>query len=217
MKTALKAAAAAAVLALTAAGAAQAAVTVSFTGGDLPLPSGQQLVWDFDGLEASVYTATFSGTAGTGVYNGADGLHSGVAAPPPGTTSQYASVLGGGTLTLTTPEITQLSIYMGSPDDYNSITFYYAGGGSETLTGLQLAGGAFSGDQSVGRRMTYDFGGQKVTSVQFTSSGNSFEFDNIATTSAVPEPATWAMMITGFGMAGAAMRRRRRTAALAYA
>jgi hypothetical protein len=25
----------------------------------------------------------------------------------------------------------------------------------------------------------------------------------------VPEPATWAMMITGFGLAGAAMRRRR--------
>lgn len=25
---------------------------------------------------------------------------------------------------------------------------------------------------------------------------------------AVPEPSTWAMMIVGFGMAGAAMRRR---------
>ncbi|MEP6785555.1 MAG: esterase-like activity of phytase family protein [Sphingomonadales bacterium] len=31
----------------------------------------------------------------------------------------------------------------------------------------------------------------------------------------VPEPGTWAMMITGFGMAGTAMRRRRRTAAIA--
>ncbi len=30
-----------------------------------------------------------------------------------------------------------------------------------------------------------------------------------ATTGAVPEPATWAMMIAGFGLAGAAMRRRR--------
>ena len=216
MKTALKAAAAAAVLALTTAGAAQAAVTVSFTGGDLPLPSGQQLVWDFDGLEASAYSVTFSG-AGTGRYNGADGLQSGVAAPPPGTGSYYASVLSGGKMTLTTPLISQLSIYMGSPDDFNQIVFHYAGGGSDTLTGLQLAGGAFNGDQLVGRRMTYDFGGQKVTSVEFTSSGNSFEFDNIATTSAVPEPATWAMMITGFGMAGAAMRRRRQTAALAYA
>lgn len=31
-------------------------------------------------------------------------------------------------------------------------------------------------------------------------------------TDAVPEPATWAMMIAGFGMAGAAMRRRRQVA-----
>ena len=29
-------------------------------------------------------------------------------------------------------------------------------------------------------------------------------------TGAVPEPATWAMMIVGFGMAGAAMRRHKR-------
>ncbi len=34
-------------------------------------------------------------------------------------------------------------------------------------------------------------------------------------TSAVPEPATWAMMITGFGLAGAALRQRRRQAVFA--
>ena len=33
--------------------------------------------------------------------------------------------------------------------------------------------------------------------------------------SAVPEPATWAMMITGFGLAGAAIRRRRVTFSMA--
>lgn len=32
---------------------------------------------------------------------------------------------------------------------------------------------------------------------------------------AVPEPATWAMMVAGFGVAGAAMRRRRRVAVAA--
>ena len=35
------------------------------------------------------------------------------------------------------------------------------------------------------------------------------------TTTAVPEPATWAMMIMGFGLAGAAMRRRRGALAVA--
>ena len=34
---------------------------------------------------------------------------------------------------------------------------------------------------------------------------------NNATLAAVPEPATWAMLIVGFGMLGAAMRRRRST------
>ncbi len=29
---------------------------------------------------------------------------------------------------------------------------------------------------------------------------------------AVPEPATWAMMIAGFGLAGSALRRRQRVA-----
>lgn len=38
--------------------------------------------------------------------------------------------------------------------------------------------------------------------------------DNIQlSTGAVPEPATWAMMITGFGMAGTMLRRRRMVAA----
>jgi len=34
---------------------------------------------------------------------------------------------------------------------------------------------------------------------------------------AVPEPASWALMIGGFGLAGAAMRRRRSTVRVAYA
>lgn len=37
-----------------------------------------------------------------------------------------------------------------------------------------------------------------------------------ATVGAVPEPATWAMMLVGFGMMGAAMRYRRRNATVVY-
>ena len=38
---------------------------------------------------------------------------------------------------------------------------------------------------------------------------------SISLASAVPEPATWALMISGFGLAGAAIRRRRASGAVA--
>ena len=57
---------------------------------------------------------------------------------------------------------------------------------------------------------------------KFVNSNDPFSFENPPATAEldydplyksrltdVPEPATWAMMIAGFGLAGAAMRRRR--------
>ena len=52
-------------------------------------------------------------------------------------------------------------------------------------------------------------------SIDFGGSANFIAYDNItfgSDTPGVPEPATWAMMIGGFGLVGAAMRRRRPTA-----
>jgi hypothetical protein len=46
------------------------------------------------------------------------------------------------------------------------------------------------------------------------ASGNDFGVDNISLAS-VPEPASWALMITGFGAAGAMLRRRRQVAVAA--
>ncbi|MCG2841556.1 PEPxxWA-CTERM sorting domain-containing protein [Sandaracinobacter sp. RS1-74] len=39
--------------------------------------------------------------------------------------------------------------------------------------------------------------------------GQGYRIDSITANGAVPEPATWAMLITGFGLIGAAARRRR--------
>ena len=199
----------AAVAGLSIATSANALVVVS-SPSDMPLPVGQALVYDFDGYVASGYTLTLGGAVG--VFDGSAGLVSGVAAPPPGTVSDYLAIQAGGSATLDTPLIRALSVYIGSPDSYNSIRFIGLNGFDVTLSGAALADGSFGGNQSIGRRMTYDFGADRVTQVIFSSSGNSFELDNIAVTSAVPEPATWAMMITGFGMLGATLRRRRATA-----
>lgn len=48
---------------------------------------------------------------------------------------------------------------------------------------------------------------------------DAFKFSSLTvrTMPAVPEPATWAMMISGFGLTGAMMRRRRRAASAATA
>ena len=51
-------------------------------------------------------------------------------------------------------------------------------------------------------------------SLNFTG-GNGSNFNGTANLAAVPEPATWAMMLVGFGAMGVAMRRRRSTATLA--
>lgn len=52
--------------------------------------------------------------------------------------------------------------------------------------------------------------GQTAANVSFSANGT---FTPAATTPAVPEPATWAMMLLGFGGTGYAMRRRRKVSA----
>jgi hypothetical protein len=58
-----------------------------------------------------------------------------------------------------------------------------------------------------------------VDEVRVTGNTGNWVMDDVTyetvVPSAVPEPATWAMMIAGFGLAGAAARRRRPAAALA--
>ncbi|CAM3191445.1 hypothetical protein SPAN111604_09530 [Sphingomonas antarctica] len=49
-----------------------------------------------------------------------------------------------------------------------------------------------------------------------TASGGNVVFDNVSVTG-VPEAATWAMMIAGFGIAGVTMRRRRAQVRVTYA
>ena len=86
--------------------------------------------------------------------------------------------------------------------------------GTYTLN-IDLGGGLFTYDVD-GHVSSYDANGSTgIGSVilQGYNSGNSYDihWDNLnasATTGAVPEPASWAMMLGGFGLVGGAMRRR---------
>jgi hypothetical protein len=108
-----------------------------------------------------------------------------------------------GSYTLSLANIQVLSFVVGSLDAYNSVTLRNTNGSIfETLQGSALAGLTGPGQNG---RVTYDFQGMKLGSITFSSSQAAFEIDQIY--SAAPEPATWGMMILGFGIAGAALRR----------
>jgi len=79
-------------------------------------------------------------------------------------------------------------------------------------TGQVLGGDAYTGGQA--------FGVQSYPNCPNTSASQcdlNFRVRGTTATGAVPEPATWAMMIAGFGMMGGALRRRSRAVQFAAA
>lgn len=192
--------------ALALSGGAQAA-TVVFDPGSGTLPGGQSVLTDFDSEVAGPGFIFQTGSNGNG------------ALPAFGAGSdRYLSVLGGGTYSITFGPTSVFGFDLGSLDFYNTLVLTFVGGATQTFLGGQiigLAGQAVpnSGDQQIAQtngRVTYTgTGGQLINGATFSSSTNSFEVDRLSV-AAVPEPATWAMMIFGFVLVGSAMRLRRR-------
>jgi hypothetical protein len=128
------------------------------------------------------------------------------------------------TITYSTPR-KLFGLYWGSIDKYNTIDFY--------LGGFLIAGGSFTGadiipllpngDQNDFHSNRYVvFTNIVFDKVVLGSSGPpgfvstpAFEIDNIAT--AVPEPATWVLMLLGFAGIGFAAYRRTRNGSAAIA
>jgi len=196
MRNHLQAAAVAALATFAIAGSANATVTVTNAIGN---STPYTVVASFDSAPAAGYSLSGSYS----VFASSQGN----AAQPPADPTTFVGLQTGQSLTLhSTAGFNAFSFYMGSPDDYNYVTV-----DGVTLNGSALMGlphVSSNGDQSVGRTVFYNLGGDVVHDVTFSSGGVAFEFDNIAV-AAVPEPATWALMIGGFGLAGATLRRRR--------
>jgi PEP-CTERM motif len=80
------------------------------------------------------------------------------------------------------------------------------------VIGTFFGGGTVSTVLNVGYGFqTYQFAWNNLVSVSFgelASASEYLAFDNIVY-NAVPEPASWVMLMAGFGLAGAALRRRR--------
>jgi hypothetical protein len=128
--------------------------------------------------------------------------------------SQYLSTVGGASTMIaqTAVGFDTVSFFLGSIDSYNTVNIL-------STTGAVLASFAGSqlsftpnGNQDLpitNRRVTFtrQASDAQIGGISFASGSNSLEIDNLVFT--VPEPATWAMMIVGFGLIGFAMRVRR--------
>jgi hypothetical protein len=175
---------------------------------------GESLVWDFD----SVANPSFSYFGGVLPFS-----IPGIAAAPAGDATNYGFASPGfdSTFLVTSGNISSLSFYLGSLDEYNTISFFNGATLIDSFTGSDLTSvlpAVANGDQSAGdtnRRYFFTFGAaDNVNRVVFNTTLPAFEFDNIAAAiSAVPEPSTWAMMILGFGLIGFSLRNNRRQVA----
>jgi len=109
--------------------------------------------------------------------------------------------------------ITRFSFYWGSIDRGNVLTAT-SSLGSLTLTGAELINAGYGSATSArgNRRAYFSLAqGERLLGLSFESP-TAFEVDDIyLRTAPVPEPASWAFLLLGFGLAGSAMRRERKT------
>lgn len=137
-------------------------------------------------------------------------------------TSFYLTANAGNPATITAAQGYRIiSFLWGSMDAYNTLSLLdRAGAVIASYSGLDVAPPADGnqGAAATNRRVTFTTDGatSPIYGVRFASTQPAFEVDNVAfADTAVPEPATWGMMIAGFGMIGGVLRRRSGSPALA--
>lgn len=200
---------------LTAAAPASAAVIFTFTPGAASPGPGYTVINPFNDA-TGIVGAGFQIKTPPADANGAPPANS----DPSGTS--YLSVLGGGSATITfLMPVSGFQFDWGSIDRYNVLTINSTGADPVIIPGTNFTNPANGNQVSPGTNglfSVYGNAGEQFTSITLTSRSNSFEIDNLATpSSAVPEPATWAMMIMGFGAVGSLVRSKRRRLAVAHA
>jgi hypothetical protein len=199
------------------AGPASAAVTLTSTAvTDANFSNPDSFTYTFDSRPAgltggAIVNPAVSNTSHAQPFGGAGGYFS--VGPDDGSPATFdLSSLGG---------VSSISFLWGSVDGapgYNVLTLLGTsdpnnGGNPYTFSGLDALspGNGFQGSGGTAF-VTLTFTGAdqtNFTGLQFSANQNAFEVDSM-NVAAVPEPATWAMMIGGFGLIGLSMRRRRR-------
>jgi hypothetical protein len=202
-----------AISAVLAAAPANAAVTFAFAPGSPSPDAGFTVINTFDNA-TGITGSNFQIKVPPSDSNGATPANS----VPAGTS--YLSVLGGGTANVSLGgAYSAFQFDWGSIDTYNTLTIHGSGADVVVVPGGNFPNAA-NGNQFLpgtnGLFTVRGNAGETFTSITLQSSQNSFEIDNLAV-GAVPEPASWALMIVGFGLAGGMVRAKRRNAVAATA
>lgn len=192
-------------------------------------------------FDAPLHAGIVETDAGTvGLFTGTSGI---AAAPAGDTSIYQAIGTGGSAtfdfrayFASRLSAVRSLSVYIGSVDLYNHIDVLDDHlNVVATINGADLPGN--NGDQGASitnRRLYINFAASEhIGGLTFRSDGVAFEYDTIGASSAVfgpipgggntppvlppvvgvPEPASWAMLIVGFGFVASGLRRRRRVSA----
>lgn len=203
----LATAAAAAVLASAA--PAGATVFLSFAPGAATPDTGYSVIDTFDTLAGVVA----SGVPGQVQIKFPPSDSSG--APPANSSpsgTNYLSVLAGGIANIALSNVSAFQFDWGSIDSYNTLTIHSSIGDVAVVPGGNFPNTANGNQFAPGTNGLFTVratAGETFTGITLASGSNSFEIDNLAVTGGVPEPASWALMIMGFGSAGVMLRRRR--------
>lgn len=122
------------------------------------------------------------------------------------TTSTWLSVTGHGTASLALGAgTTAVSFLWGTPDSSNSVKIN-TNAGSQTFSGGSLKLDPYSTYNSA-RYVTFAVtgGATSIRSIEFINTSGAFEISNVT---AVPEPGTYAMLLSGLAAVGFVARRR---------
>lgn len=203
-------------LMISASPAAHAATLVgSYAGAPDPGAIGTVLL-DFE-------TPIVGGDLGNGItisgqYQIFSGYNPPNSAAPAGDSSSYLAVPGSGyngfatidfTNYLSVEDITGFNFYWGSIDTGNRLAIVTSGG-TYTFTGADIIASGYGSTTSPTANQRVEFAlasGETLQQLRLYSDRPAFEIDDFAVV-AVPEPASWAFMIAGFGLVGFTLRRR---------
>lgn len=192
------------------AGTANAAISISSVVGSASYPG--SFTYDFE---------TAAPITGGAIRNASV---SGLAARPLGSTGNYWTVSPSdgspGIMTLASySAIATIGFLWGSVDNYNWVDVLARNGSVlATFNGVDVVSGPNGSwtDANMNPYATISITGDdrmNIGGLRFRSTTNAFETDNFLI-GAIPEPATWAMLLLGFGVLGGAMRTRTRQAVM---